>query len=622
MSLRIRVMTIAFFATFAICAQDQNSVGFQLQELDEVVVSDSRFELNRENSGKTVIKIDSLELLRNQGRSVAEIINIKSGLEITGSRSRQGEVLGVFARGGRGRQVLVIIDGVRVTDPSSFSQEYDLRLLSGAQIASIEIIKGAASTLYGTNAATAVINIKTKSPSSSKIGGEVQSSVGTNQSSSDQNFNPAEFTNSASLGGTLNKFTYSVAFAHTYVDGLSSIETDENEEDRTKRYSTNIQLGYKFNEDLNLRVYANQTKLDTEYDESFGLIDAPYSFISDQRRIGLAGNWEFKDGELVLNTAFSEYESENISAFPGTFKGQNYVADLYGKYVFKKSFYTVLGLNVINDQAEFADIESFTIVDPYANVVYVSDFGLNINAGMRLNNHSEYGSEFVYNLNPSYVFQISQGYFKLLSSYATSFVTPSLTQLFGEFGANPELEPESNRTSEAGIEYHRNNKLRTSLVYFDRKEENFVFFDNIDFQYVNADGTIDVQGVEVEADWTPLPVLGISANYTYTDRQGDNAIRIPRHKANANVGYDLSKKALISVNYAYTGKRTDTDFNTFTDVELDPFSVFGLSFHYQIIQNKLRAFLNVDNIFNSAFTEVIGFTTRGRNMRVGISLNL
>ena len=125
--------------------------------------------MTRENSGKTIIKIDAEELQHNQGRSLAEIINKKSGIEIAGSRGREGTILGVFARGGRGRQVLVLIDGVRVSDPSSFSQEYDLRLLSTANIESVEILKGAASTLYGTNAATAVISITTKKISEQKL---------------------------------------------------------------------------------------------------------------------------------------------------------------------------------------------------------------------------------------------------------------------------------------------------------------------------------------------------------------------------------------------------------------------------------------------------------------------
>ncbi|MBT8289326.1 MAG: TonB-dependent receptor plug domain-containing protein, partial [Muriicola sp.] len=110
-------------------AQEATSDTLKIRELEEVVVSDTRFPIRRENSGKTVIRIGAEELSRNQGRSLPELINTKSGIEISGSRGRAGEILGTFVRGGRGRQVIVLIDGIRVSDPSSFSQEFDLRLL-------------------------------------------------------------------------------------------------------------------------------------------------------------------------------------------------------------------------------------------------------------------------------------------------------------------------------------------------------------------------------------------------------------------------------------------------------------------------------------------------------------
>ena len=98
----------------------------RIEKLDEVVVSDTRFPLRWEQSGKTVIRLSRRELASYRGATMAEILNAQTGIEISGSRGRPGEVLGVFARGGRGRQVLVLIDGVRVTDPSSASQELSL----------------------------------------------------------------------------------------------------------------------------------------------------------------------------------------------------------------------------------------------------------------------------------------------------------------------------------------------------------------------------------------------------------------------------------------------------------------------------------------------------------------
>ena len=610
-------------ACASIVAQDVQNETIGIQHLDEVVVSDSRFELKRENSGKTVIKITTEELKRNQGRSIAEIINTKSGIEIAGSRGKQGAVYGVFARGGRGRQVLIIVDGVRVSDPSSFSSEYDLRLLSTANVASIEILKGAASTLYGTNAATAVINITTKKAVAAKIGANFQSSVGTNQSAKDQNNNLSNYSNAARISGTLDKFTYEAGFTNAYSEGLSALVTPGNEEDPFSRFTTNLKLGYTFSNQLKLTIYGNHTKYKNQFDESFGLFDAPYSLESEQKRVGLAAVYTYGNGSVHLNTAYSDYLSDSQSSFPTIFKGENLVADLYHKYTFNDKWHTILGLNYINDKAVFATDSEFNIIDPYFNMVYVSPVGLNINSGLRLNNHSEYGSHFVYNINPSFSIATNEGYLKILGSYATSYITPNLTQLFGNFGANPDLQPEENSTVEGGLEYAINGSLRLSALYFNRKEKNTIGFDS-NFVSVNVADEVKASGSEVELNWNPDNDLAIAANYTFTELKGSKGIRIPKHKFNAEIAYNFCESTQASINYTYTGVRFDTDFNTFpsTDIELDPFSLIGFYIDHELIPNSLNVYLNANNLLNEEYVEVLGFTTLGRNFRVGLNLNL
>src|SRR6056297_217373 len=563
----------ALLAGKGIFAQNVQQDSLKVQQLDEVVVSDSKFELKRENSGKTVIKITAEEMQRNQGRTVAEIINTKSGIEIAGSRGRDGDVLGVYARGGRGRQVLIIIDGVRVSDPSTFSAEYDLRLLSPATIESIEIIKGAASTLYGTNAVTAVINIITKKSSEKKIAGNFETSVGTNQTADDQNYNLGSIQNSANVNGTLGKFTYGVDFSNRYKSGLSAAVTPENEEDIFSNYSTNVKLGYRFSESFGIQIYGNQTKFKNEYDAT--LAEAPNLGKNEQQRVGLSSEFGYGKGSVHLNAAYTDYESVANDTFgESTTEGSNWVLDMYNKYVFAEQFHTILGVNYIKDEAIFAREVDFAIVDPYANVVYVSDFGLNLNAGVRLNNHSEYGNHFVYNVNPSYVFDTENGYVKLMGSYATSYITPNLTQLFGAFGGNPDLEPEENATIEGGIELKLSNKFRISTVYFDRNETNAIGYD-ANFMTINVADEIDANGVEVEATWLPWSKFSVNANYTFTERKGDNA--------NVSLWYQICKSTNGSLDYAYTGERFDTDFVTFSDIALEPFSLLNFSIRHELI---------------------------------------
>jgi len=608
---------VTAFACAGLVAQElQNDT----TQLDEVVVSDSRFQLKRANSGKTVIKITAEELRRNQGKTVAQLINSKSGIEIGGSRGRTGEILGVFARGGRGRQVLIVIDGVQASDPSSFSSEYDLRLLDLSNIESIEIIKGAASTLYGPNAATAVINITTKKSSSRKIAASFKTTIGTNQTTENEDYDVSKFDNSAQLSGTLNKFTYFAGITHSYSDGVSAIATPTNNPDDFARLTTDVKLGYKITPNFDVNIYGNYTDIDVEFDDGFSFQDADFELLSQQERIGLSTNLTYKGGSLHFNGAFTNYDSESRSDFPSTLAAKNYIGDLYNKYTFNSKLYTIIGLNVINSEAEFEATETFTIVDPYANIVYVSDFGLNVNTGARLNNHSEYGSNFVFNVNPSFTFSTTSGYFKVLTSYATSYITPSLTQLFGAFGGNPDLEPEENRTYEGGVEYSQHKKLRISALYFNREEENLIGFDE-NFVGINSENTINAQGFELELNWDLTSDVRLSTNYTFTERKGDNAIRIPRHKVNANFNYDFSKRTSLAVNYQFTGARPDTDFSTFTDIDLSSFSLVNLYFNHQILP-KVNGFINITNLFNESFTEVIRVNTLGRNINLGLQINL
>jgi vitamin B12 transporter len=605
----------------SIWAQEGVKDSTKVQELNEVVVSDTRFPIRRENSGKTVIKISPEELSRNQGKSLPEIINTKSGIEISGSRGRPGEILGAFVRGGRGKQVIVVIDGIRVSDPSSFSQEYDLRLLPTPSIESVEIIKGASSTLYGANAATAVINITTKDASDKKIATTFQSSIGSNQTTGDQRYRLNSFANSARIDGTIDKWDYTIGFSHLFADGLSSIGTATDEADPFSTVNTNLKIGYSFSKKFKTSFYGSQSKLRAAYDESFGLADAPYSFESVQERAGLTSQFVYGSGSTTLNVAYASYDSENFSAFPGRFRGQNVIGDLFNKNTFGKLL-TIVGINYNLERTEFEDYRQFTFVDPYVSIVYLGTKGFQMNIGGRLNNHSEYGSELVYTLNPSYTVKKENGYVKFLGSFATAYITPSLTQLFGQFGANPALKPESNQTIESGVEYSITNKLRANALYFDRKEEDFVFFDNASFQYGNASNTINAKGVELEIDWNPVSSLTVEANYTFTERTGDNAIRIPKHKINTSIGYQLCEPWYAALSYSYTGARADTDFGTFTDVELDPFGLLGFYTSYTVIPNRFTLFLNGDNLLNKSFTEVLGFNTRGRNIRIGFTLKL
>ncbi len=593
----------------------------RIEKLDEVVVSDTRFPLRWEQSGKTVIRLSREDLEAYAGSGMAEILNAQTGFEVSGSRGRPGEVLGVFARGGRGRQVLVLIDGVRVTDPSSASQEYDLRFLRAEDIETVEILKGAASTLYGTNAATAVIDIRTRRAPDTPLSLRAGSLLGTHRATGDPEGQLGQYEQYARLGGTSGRLDYQAGITHARATGLSSLRSGT-EKDPYRNLSLSARMGYRPWDHTRLQLTANRTQLRTAYDDAFNGADAPFLFLSEQTRVALNASREFSKGTLEAHVGYSEFESDNRSDFPTSFQGSNWFGEVLYKHRLSHSLSVLGGVMVSEDRAGTEEVDSFRFIDPFVNLVWASASGWNLNAGSRVNFHSEYGSQWVYQLNPSYARTLGQHTFKALATWSTAYITPTLSQLYGTFGANPELEPETDRTLEAGLAWQYGNRLRLSVLYFDREEDQAVIYDGTGMQYRNSEEPVEVNGAEIEATWFAADGWQVQAGYTYTDRQGDSAIRIPAHKAQLRVEGRLSSRLTGSLYYRYTGTRTDTDFSTFTDRELEAFSLVGGKVGYNIIEGKLDAYLRADNLFNTDFTEVIGYQTPGRTILLGWALQL
>ncbi len=620
----------------------QQTDSLKVEQLEEVVITDSRFNLKRENSGKVITKITQKELQNLQGKSIAEIINNTAGIEINGTKSNAGQNLSYFIRGGKNRQVLVLIDGIAVTDASQIANDYDLRLLNADQVESIEILKGASSTLYGTGAATAVINIKLKSASKKAIAVNLSSTLGTNQSQDDQNYAIEHFNNSAAINGSLNKFSYLASFGHQYTDGLSAIE--DGEADVFNTHNGYLKLGYQFTDAFKFNAYGSFDKFKTGFDDSFGFVDAENFSMTDQYRIGISPEYTYKNGSITLNAAYNNIEREIESSFPTQFMSRSFVGDLFNRYNFNDKFYTVLGVNAQKNEIESYSIPfgendfaqdinaqdgNFTIVDPYVNAVYVSGFGLNLNAGLRLNNHSEYGSHLVYSLNPSFKKDINFGYIKGLASYSTSFIAPSLYQLFEPSFGNVNLQPEENRTFEVGAELNVKDKATISVVYFNRLEENFVDFKDLgdfQFQYNNIEEEFTASGFELVADVKLTKSLQLRTNATYTKVDEDLSLRIPEIKVYTTLNYTCGKRTFMSLSYQFNDDRDDSFYNTETFaneiVTLESYSLLDFYISHQIIENKMTLFANINNILNEEFRELFGYSTKGRNINIGFTLSL
>ncbi|NNT71789.1 TonB-dependent receptor [Flavobacterium sp. IMCC34852] len=646
------VRAVAILAMLNTCAYAQEQDSTKVNSLKEVVISDTKFAQSKEKSGKVIEVISAKDLENKSGQSLATVLSQVTGVEINGNQSANGKNLGYYIRGGKNRQVLILIDGIPVTDASGISLEYDLRLLPVEQVESIEVMKGAASTLYGTGAATGVINITLKRASKKTIEGNAYVNIGSNNTTDNKKYNGQDFNQGISVNGSYKKVNYFAGFNSTETGNISQIappdESIKYEEDRFSRQNAIAKLGFKATDRLTLDFFGNYDKLKNGYDFTFdntGFNDTNINTTtSEQVRFGFSPKFKYNKGEFVLNSGFtkiardySEYNSYTSVTDYSLYESRSVVVDAVNKYSFSNEFALIMGVNYqFNDmlsETPYGNIDNkttkFNIVDGYTTFVYNLDFGLNINTGIRLNNHSAYGNNLVANFNPSFNFKTKIP-FKVLASYSTAYITPSLYQLYSEYG-NTDLTPEKNTTIEAGFETQLfNKKIKFDAVAFYRDQTNSFdfFFDSNTFEayYININGTNKAKGVETEMTFEVMDKLRVNANYTFT--QVDKALDrlIPKHKVNAGLDFQPTPRTLFNVNYQYFDGRNDAFFdgNTFgtSFVKLDSYQLVNALAKYELIKNRLTVFGSVTNILNEKFVENIGYSTRGRNFKLGINIVL
>ncbi|WP_396158699.1 TonB-dependent receptor plug domain-containing protein [Flavobacterium sp.] len=646
------VKALAVLALLNTCAYAQEQDSTKVNSLQEVVISDTKFAQRKEKSGKVIEVITALDVAKKAGQSLATVLSQVTGVEINGNQSANGKNLGYYIRGGKNRQILILIDGIPVTDASGISIEYDLRLLPVEQVERIEIMKGAASTLYGTGAATGVINITLKKAAKKEIQGNAYLNIGSNNTANNHHYNGQDFNQGLSVGGEFKKVNYFAGFNSTESKGMSQIaepnSTSNYENDSFSRQNLLTKLGFKVTNNLSLDFFGNYDKIKNDYDGTFDNTDFNDTdtniTTSEQLRFGFSPKYKYRKGEFVLNSGFTKITRDynELNTFSNTvdysvYDSRSVVIDGFNKYNVSKEFLVILGTNYqyndMNSNTPFSSIENenttINIIDGYTTLVYNSDYGLNVNAGARLNNHSAYGNNFVYNFNPSFNFKTSFP-LKVLASYSTAFVTPSLYQLYSEFG-NSDLTPEKNVTIEAGFETELiNKKVKLNAVAFYRDQTNAIdfYFDPVTFDafYINVNGETKAKGVETSLNIALTSKLQLNGNYTFT--QVDKALDrlIPKHKANASIGFQPTTRTFLSLDYQYFNARNDAFFDGTTfgvvTTKLDSYQLVNASIKYELIKGRMTIFGAATNILNEEFVENIGYSTRGRNFRIGLNIIL
>ena len=607
----------------------------EVESLNEVVITATKFATNKKNVGKIVYQISQKTIANSQGKTIVDLLNDIPGVEINGNFSTKGQNLGYYIRGGRNRQVAISIDGVNVNDPSSFNGDFDLRQIDINQVEKIEVLKGASSTLYGTGAATGVINIILKQASKDRFSGSINTSVGSNTSSKNNNLSAEEYTTNFNFNGTLGKLNYLMALNANGSSGLSAAESTTSsqfEEDNFARQNVLVKLNYAVNDNFKVGLLSSYDKFSTDFDGfdfdpvTFASIpaDRDNNLKSIQKRIGLNADYTYNNGMLKFRTFITDINRTETPS-DNFFNGEVYGFDVYNNYAFSNAFSLLVGITSqyqdMIQRTSFSTIEEGAgkqhFHDPYLSLNFTSASGFNLNLGGRLNIHSEYGNNFVYNINPSYNFKIQEHPVKLFASYSTAFITPTLSEIFTKLPSINELLPEENVTIEGGFDITLSDVLTINATYFQREETNKIGYDPATFQTINDLGNFSAKGFETEITYTFSKNLKLLANYTFIDRDENLLLKIPQNKFFIRGNYNLTKNTYTSLSYRWVDETKD-----FGNSVLEAYSLFDFFINHSVLQNKVTFYGSVTNILNENFQEIAGFTARGRNYNLGIKIKL
>ena len=583
------------------------------------IVSSNKTTQSIQKTTSNVSVITSEEIEEKGYQTVAQAINTVAGISVTNSGGL-GQQTSFFVRGADSGKVLVLLDGMRLNDPSTTNGTALLDSLTTGNIEQIEIVKGGMSSIWGSNASAGVINIITKE---AKDG--VHGSLGLSYGSY------ATKGAEAQLSYKDEKLTAQVLASYLDTDSFSALAPREAEDDGYTNKNLNLKFGYAFDENNQLNLSYNRIKTDTEYDDSWSADQANDEYsnsTSDQTNYALDYLFTLDNYSATLHASKGEYDRDYFTT--GFFgDGHNVYKSTLKEYALINAYAYTSGKAVLG--FEYKDIDGFnqynTFPDSqsdYTNkAVYISnlydiDENTLLETNLRYDNYDEFDNKTTYKIGVKHHYNYLEG-FITSANYYTSYDAPSAYQLANAaFGSL--LKPSYTEGYDISAGY----KELLTLTYFHNTVEDSIDYisDPITFVggYTNIDGRSKFSGLEIESAYTLETYnLMLSANYThlfdYEKEDGTDLIRRAKDTLNASISYYTSNEMQFGIDAQYIGDRVDTDggFPVASEVPTGNYTLWNLNFSTEIL-NNIDLTINAKNIFDKEYQSVYGYATEGRSL--------
>ncbi len=603
----------------------------------ELVVTATRTATPIEKVGASVTVLTQPAIEASQAISVVELLAQTPGVSFT-RNGGPGASTSLNIRGAETQHTVVLIDGVKLNDPSSTQGGFNTGNLLVGDISRIEVLRGAQSTLWGSQAIGGVVNIVTADPTV-PFTTSVDVEGGARQTGYLR----------AGIGGAGDKIVWRVAGGFYSTDGFSAYKTGKETDGYTNR-GLSGRLRYKFSDAVSAEVRSVWSKGKNDFDAFNG--DSSEYGRTEELVVYAGLNVALLDGRWNnrFGYAYTDTDRENINplrpAIPLTFDaaGKNRRWEYQGVFAVTEAITATFGAESENARMRTRSPSTFDpnpgfrtgkvgVDSVYGQLQAEVVQGLTLTAGVRYEDHDTYGSHTLGQVAAAWA--LNDGNTVLRASFGQGFRAPGLYELYSEYG-NLNLAPEDFDSWETGVEQRLfGGKARVSATWFHREADNEIRFFSCTggpdplcapggvprFGYYNNVQKTKAQGLELVGEVKPVTGLTITGNYTYTDAEsesgaskGKQLTRRPKTMGNLSVGYRWPVGLTTTVAARYVGKTYNNDLNT--QVVKD-YTLVDLRASYAI-NATYEVFGRVENAFDKGYQTILNYGAPGRGAFLGL----
>lgn len=629
------LITAGACALVAVAAPAVAQVAPAADGSDDVIVTAARAAQRADEVGQAVTVVTRDEIDRRQTVSVADLLSTTPGVTVTRNGSLGG-FTGVRLRGAEAEQTLVVIDGVRVNDPSSPGGGFDFANLLSASVERVEVLRGPNSVPWGSQAIGGVVNVITEAPTEQiKARGSVE-------------YGYAD-TLYAQGGVSGRQGAVSAALTGGYLrsDGISSAAIGT-ERDGYRQYGATGRVGVDFTDQigLDLRGYWANSKTQTDgYPAPLYVLADDPSYATANELYGYAGlhaNFGTFHNRVAFTIADINRDTyAQPGATPSPFRGRSERYEYQGEYQPIDQVRIVGGAEHETSRYRDATLRrSVGITSVYGELILKPIQPLTITGGVRNDDHDTFGNHTTFGADAALALATGT---VLRASYGEGFKAPTLYQLYSPYG-NTRLDPETAANYDIGVQqtlldgratlgatwFHRDTRNQINFRGCSRAEQTtansicvnrpFGVYDNI--QRTRA------EGVEFAIGLRPVDALTVSANVSYIDSEnrtpgtafGSDLLRRPKETAAFVVDYRLPFGLGIGGTVQLVGDSFDSD-SYGNRVRLDGYALASIRAELPL-GDRFSVYGRVDNVTDTRYQAVAEYGTYGRAAYGGVRVKL